>query len=254
MITKLLSLPLFFAVTFTGNKQQNSMAAADHSGTLKITFINTVKGEPIQLNTGNYTNPFAEVYSISKFKYYISDVTLSSSGINFRQQESYHLIDENNTASLSFSFSLTTNTYQSISFLLGVDSIKNVSGAQTGDLDPLNDMFWTWNSGYIMAKMEGKSLQSKVVNNKVEFHIGGFSGTHNVLKKLQFNFSANQILQIKKDGLSEIIIQADFDTWWQNPNDIRIAETPICSVPGALAKKIADNYSNMFTIKNVINH
>jgi hypothetical protein len=34
-----------------------------------------------------------------------------------------------------------------IKFLLGVDSLKNVSGIQTGALDPAKGMFWTWNTG-----------------------------------------------------------------------------------------------------------
>ena len=52
---------------------------------------------------------------------------------------------------------MPAGNYNSLSFLLGVDSMHNVSGAQTGALDPANDMFWTWNSGYVMAKMEGAS-------------------------------------------------------------------------------------------------
>ncbi len=69
-------------------------------------------------------------------------------------------------------------------FLLGVDSLHNVSGAQTDALDPAKDMFWTWNTGYVMAKLEGNSPSSALVNNKYEFHVGGFSGKYNVLKKI----------------------------------------------------------------------
>ena len=52
---------------------------------------------------------------------------------------------------------LPEGDYTELQFLLGVDSLHNVSGAQTDDLDPAKDMFWTWNSGYVMAKMEGNS-------------------------------------------------------------------------------------------------
>lgn len=80
--------------------------------------------------------------------------------------------------------------YDSITFLIGVDSLHNVSGAQTGALDPVNDMFWTWNSGYVMAKLEGNSSSSPQMNQKFEYHIGGYSGKHNVVKKLSFRFNA----------------------------------------------------------------
>lgn len=97
---------------------------------------------------------------------------------NIPELNSYHLINEEGTASKSFSFFVMPTQYNSLSFLIGVDSLKNVSGAQTGGLDPLNGMFWTWNTGYIMFKMEGNSPSSSVVNNKIEYHIGGFSGAN----------------------------------------------------------------------------
>jgi hypothetical protein len=254
MKNSLLYLPFLLAGFFNGNHYAQKNIPTQKTGMLKITFINTVKGKPIHLNDSTYTNSFGEQYSISKFKYYISHIALAFSDGIFSEHESYHLIDERNPGSLSFGFYTSANRYHSLLFMLGVDSLKNVSGAQTGALDPLNDMFWTWNSGYVMAKMEGHSPQSKVINNKVEFHIGGFSGINNVLKKIKLNFPAGMELDIREGRTSELIIEADFDKWWQQPNDLKISDTPVCSTPGELAKKIADNYSKMFTLKNILNN
>ncbi|MEP7256117.1 MAG: MbnP family protein [Ferruginibacter sp.] len=254
MKNRLLSLPILLVVAYSFSISPKIFTAREKTGALKITFINTVKGNPLLLNTVTYSNPFTEEYTVSRFKYYISNIALAFSDGVFKEIDSYHLIDESNTSSLSFSFLTNVNTYHSLLFMLGVDSIKNVSGAQTGPLDPLNDMFWTWNSGYVMAKMEGNSPQSKVVNKKVEFHIGGFSGPNNVLKKLMLNFPAGMVLDIKEGRTSEIVIEADLDKWWQGPNDLKITDNPVCTTPGELAKKMADNYSKMFTIKKVINN
>ena len=248
----LFSLSLSVIFGFTGFK--NAGLIKDKKGSVKITFVNTVKGIPIELNTAIYTNPFGETYSISKFKYYVSHVSMASASGSFTEPERYHLINESKPEDLSFSMQLNAGDYLSLSFLLGVDSLKNVSGAQTDALDPLNDMFWTWNSGYIMAKMEGNSPQSKVVNNKVEFHIGGFSGAYDVLKNIKLDFDTGNTLIVSPQKTSEIIIEADFDTWWQNPNAIKIAEHPVCTTPSALAMQFADNYSKMFTIKKVTNN
>jgi hypothetical protein len=223
-------------------------------GILKISFRNTVKGVPIVLATGNYTNGFGEQYLITKFKYYISNVSVSNIDVRSYETDSYHLIDEAKPASLSFSFPVKIDTYGNLQLMLGVDSVRNVSGAQTGALDPLNDMFWTWNSGYIMAKLEGNSPQSAVVNNKVEYHIGGFSGANNALKNLTLTLPAGKALAIREGKTSEIFIDADIDTWWQNPNDLRISTDPVITTPGAMAKKIADNYSKMLQIKDVVNY
>ncbi len=254
MKNRLLSLPFFLAIAFNFNSSKRSFTTAENTGMVKITFVNTVKGDPIRLNEARYINPFAEEYTVSKFKYYISNIALAFPEGIFTEIDSYHLVDESNPASLSFSFLTAANTYHSLLLMLGVDSIRNVSGAQTGALDPLNDMFWTWNTGYVMAKIEGNSPRSKVVNNKVEFHIGGFSGVDNVLKKLKLNFPAGQALEIREGKTSEIIIEADLDKWWKDPNDLKISDNPVCTTPGTLAKKFADNYSKMFTIKNIINN
>lgn len=232
---------------------KKSVAQQDKTGTLKITFINTVKGNPVGLGSTVHTNPFGETYTITKFKYYVSNVTVNGPAV-VAEKESYHLIDESNPASLSFSFTLKTNSYNAVQFLLGVDSLHNVSGAQTGALDPLNDMFWTWNSGYVMAKMEGTSPQSTQVNNKVEYHIGGFSGTNSALKNISIPLSAAQLIDIKEGRISEVIIEADFNKWWQTPNDLKISVTPVCNTPGALAKSVADNYSDMFSLRSVTNN
>ena len=247
-----LLLPLYF-LSFS-NTDSHSLKTIENTGTVKITYINTVKGKPLELNTGNYTNPFGETYIVSKFKYYISHISLIKGKAVFFEEESFHLVDESKPDAFHFSFDLSSVNYDVLNFTLGVDSLHNVSGAQSGALDPLNDMFWTWNNGYIMAKLEGRSPQSKIINNKLEFHIGGFMGENNVLKNITLSFPPGKILNIQPGKTSEIIIEADIDTWWQQPNDIKIAEHAVCSTPGALAKKIADNYSKMFRIKVVLNN
>ena len=224
------------------------------TGTLKITFTNTVKGTPLVLNTSVYTNPFAETYTVSKFKYYISNIGLNSSYDFYNENDSYHLVDAVNAASRTFSFTAKANAYFSLALTIGVDSLRNVSGAQTGALDPTNDMFWTWSTGYIMAKIEGNSPFSTQVNNKVEYHIGGFMGSNNVLQKLTINIPVGKNLNIREGKTSEIFISADLDKWWQNPNNLKIAVNPVCTTPGTLAKQISDNYANMFTITDVINY
>jgi hypothetical protein len=61
-------------------------------------------------------------------------------------------------------------------FLLGVDSLTNVSGAFGGDLDPTNGMYWTWQSGYINMKLEGRS--SAAPKGRFELHLGGYAAPH----------------------------------------------------------------------------
>ncbi|MFZ4057102.1 MAG: MbnP family protein [Ferruginibacter sp.] len=223
-------------------------------GITKFSFQNKVSGGPLGLNGAAYTNPAGELYTPKKLLYYISNIELLGSNGNYAEPNSYHLIDQSNSASLSFNFQAPTNTYTSIRFVLGVDSIRNVSGAQTGALDPLNAMFWTWNSGYIMFKLEGVAPVSTAPGNIFEYHIGGFKGANNVLKTITLNFPTAQSVILNENGTSEIIIENELNRFWQIPLTLKIADAPLITTPGTLAKSVADNYSDMFSVTQIINN
>lgn len=249
-VSKRLIILLFFSTLFLSfNNITNKLTGV--SSTVKISFINTVKNSRIVLNDSIYSNPFEEKYTISKLRYYVTNVSLHNALNAAGEKNSYHLIDESKEESQTFSFNLSPGTYNSLVFLLGVDSLHNVSGAQSDDLDPTKDMFWTWNSGYVMAKMEGNSPSSKLVNNKYEFHIGGYAGTYNVIKKIHLDF-IDGALDIKDGKTVEIIVDADINTWWSDPNDIKIAEHANITSPGKFALAISDNYAKMFHIEKII--
>ena len=154
------------------------------TGFLKISFNITVKGVPLTLNDSVYTNAFGEDFRINKFKFYISEPGVMNPDTRQRERSGYHLVDAKDAVSQSMEFAVKEGTYNSLFFLLGVDSAHNCSGAQSGALDPMNDMFWTWNSGYVMAKLEGVSHSSSSIANRMEYHIGGYRGPYNVLQQV----------------------------------------------------------------------
>jgi hypothetical protein len=44
-----------------------------------------------------------------------------------------------------------------ITFSAGIDSLTSTAGIQKGVIDPINGMYWAWQSGYVNFKIEGKS-------------------------------------------------------------------------------------------------
>lgn len=222
----------------------------DQKGTLQITFKNVVNGAALKLNTSNYTNAAGETFTISTFKYYISNITLIKlDNSELKLPAAYYLINEADSASKVISIPAPGGEYRAISFMLGVDSIRNVSGAQTDALDPVNGMFWSWNSGYIMAKLEGTSPVSTAANNALTFHIGGFKGQYNALQTIQLISPIS--LSVSEIRKPQITINADAYTWFNQPNLIRFQTTSTIHVPGEDALKIATNYRNMFRITDV---
>jgi hypothetical protein len=89
----------------------------------------------------------------------------TDSGRVFRiSANKYFLVDFSDTTTTTLKLTILPYLYNRLSFVIGVDSARNVSGAQTGALDPANGMFWTWNTGYIMAKWKEMPLEEAHLN------------------------------------------------------------------------------------------
>ncbi|MBK9735386.1 MAG: hypothetical protein IPO92_10610 [Saprospiraceae bacterium] len=123
-----------------------------------------------------YELPSNQHVSIEVLKFYISGlIFLYDDEIVFREDYSYHLMDAAIPESFKFNLLIEeTKKINKIRFQLGIDSITNISGAMGGDLDPTKGMYWTWQSGYINVKLEGKSSLCASRNNAFIFHLGGY--------------------------------------------------------------------------------
>ncbi len=85
-------------------------------------------------------------FQFSKFKFYLSNVRFyNSDNLVDEESYSYHLIDLMDTSKNELLMKRNNNiAFNQIVFNLGVDSATNVAGALEGDLDPMNNMYWTW--------------------------------------------------------------------------------------------------------------
>lgn len=233
---------VFFFNAFTAGAHD----LADSSyGTMKISFIVRANRNIIELKNRNYQTPLGELYNISKLKFYISNIELPGNTI-LKEEDNFHLMDI--AANTSLVIPVKPGNYTGISFLIGVDSLHNCSGAQTGALDPINDMFWTWNSGYVIFKLEGTSPESKADKNRIEYHIGGYRSGNNVSTRINFDFKQPQ--HVSANELQEIFIEVDLDKLWKDVNELSIRQNPVCAFPGQLAKKISENFRSMFSLRN----
>ncbi|MGZ3929882.1 MAG: MbnP family protein, partial [Bacteroidia bacterium] len=224
------------------------------TGSVSIMMKNVADTSDLVLNTKNYINQHGDTFKVNTYKYYISNVKLTrNDGTVFSESESYHLIDASKPASCSFRINgLREGSYTSVSFMIGVDSLHNVSGAQSGDLDPLKGMFWDWTSGYIMAWMDGTSPQSPAVANKIVFQATGFSGPNSVLKTVNLSFGTN-LVSVAKDHNSSLTISSDVMEWFKTPAIVNFSTTYLVGNPGPASRAIADNYADMFKIVSVNN-
>jgi hypothetical protein len=205
------------------------------------------------LGTEAYPTANNDTITIDIFKYYVTNIKLTDDDGNvYSVPDSYYLINAANTSSQTITLSgIPGAHYTNMTFLLGVDSARNVSGAQTGALDPANGMFWTWSTGYIMAKMEGTSPQSTAASNSVTFHLGSFSGANSALRWISIPLTTH--LSVTSTGNPLITIKADASEWFKTPTTLDLATTNNVMMPGATSVSIVNNYSDMFSLISVQN-
>jgi hypothetical protein len=143
---------------------------------------------PFDMNTKLFHPKTGDSLTFTTFKFYVSNIKLKKAdGTLWEDEESYYLVDLSDPSAVVFDFiNVPAGTYTGMYLTMGVDSARNVSGAQEGALDPANGMFWSWTSGYIMIKAEGLSPQG--AGGSFTYHLGGFSGPDNVVMEKDINF------------------------------------------------------------------
>lgn len=240
-----LALLSFFALSC----KEDPAVAPNLPGNVVLEFDNVVGLDSLALDAREYTNANGDRFKVSMFKYYISNIILTKAdGTEYQQPESYYLIDQSNPASKLVTLQdVPAGEYTSLTFTVGVDSARNVAGAQTGALDPTNGMFWTWDTGYVFLKLEGTSPQSP--NGGLVFHIGGFQQPHNTIRTVSPALN-NQKIRVEASLAPEVHLKADVLQLFQGVNPIKFAELAT-TMGGENSVKVADNYVNMFTVDHI---
>lgn len=188
----------------------------------------------------SYTNALNQKFTLTKFKYYISNIQLTTSqGKNTLIKQSF-LINEDDSLSKQIHLTkIPKNEYSAISFIIGVDSLHNCNGAQSGALDPVNAMFWAWNTGYIFLKLEGKAAASNSPGHIFEYHIGGYKQPTNCIREVH--------LRLKPTIKNQLNIRVNINEILQTPTTIDFSK--LSSVTDFNnATMVADNYTDMFSI------
>lgn len=215
---------VLFSVSCNKDDDNNPDDLNVEKGSVKISFeyFWGTGSEPFTLNTP-LTHPRTnEVLTFTTLKFYVSNLKLKDEDGNWWiQPESYFLVDAFSEARSSFTLTdVPTKRYVEMEYTIGVDSTRNVSGAQTGALEVSSGMFWSWNTGYIMIKAEG----SEVNEGTFSYHLGGFSGANNIVtsKTTDFNGTA---LQVQKDAIASVTMQANPARLWHTIEGVAATST-----------------------------
>lgn len=140
----------------------------------------------------------------------------------------HHLLNAENPNTLQWNVDVPSNiAYNSIEFEVGVDSSVQMQGVQGQDLDPENDMYWSWQSGYINTKLEATSLHPK---RKYTLHIGGYRSPFNSLERFRVNTTGDSIQ-----------LACPIDTWMDDARKLPLSQI---MKPGTEAQHLATMWAN----------
>ena len=212
------------------------------NGSLDISFENFVDNEPLALNK-KYLSPSNDTFSVQQFKYYISNVSLYTSGKIYTEKLSYHLIEHGKKQKFQL-LEIPVGSYDSLKFSIGIDSSHNHRIDFTGDLDPNNNMVWDWNSGYKFLLMEGNFYGPTSITGLV-FHIG------NDINYRTIRLSAP--IHVVKGKPSNVSIKSDINGMFRSPHPIDF-DIINEAMFGTNTTLIANNYKQgMFSVRQIIN-
>ncbi len=214
---------------------------------LVVNFEHYFKSSPIVYATQNYITDNKDTIQVNNLSYRVSNMQLYNS-LNQKWVDigTYKLNSGYDAFKYGFTISkVPAGLYSKIRFNLGVDSARNRSGEQTGDLDPSLGMYWNWTNGYIHFRLEGRIISSlqtfsldiggstNVVNKEID--LTGYK-----IKSLTNGISVNYKMDINSFLSSPNLYNLQTD-----PKDIHSETVPV------IKSKILPNMLNMIMLTNV---
>lgn len=171
---------------------------------VSVQFKALLDNQDLSLSDAGFDGDSKNNLQVSVLKFYCSKFQFwQDEKLIGAETNSYHLVDCSSEKSSEILIkSKLTSHFNRVTFQLGIDSATNVSGAMGGALDPGNGMYWTWQSGYINFKMEGKHPLSTSTQKEFQLHIGGY----------QYPFKTIQKVDLKVISEEKIIIYIDVAT------------------------------------------
>lgn len=122
----------------------------------------------------NNVNAAGNIYSIQKVNFYISNISLKrDDGYLFKSTDLFYIDPSISTKSLIQIGSIPKGNYTEISFLVGIDSTRNIDFGLSSTIDNLN-MAWptAMGGGYHFMKMEGHYIDATSTVRGYAVHLG----------------------------------------------------------------------------------
>ena len=220
-----------------GGIDHSLLPSSSINQTWRVRIVPTFHGSQLVAKKFYPLNAGKDSIEIETLRFYLSNPRLMYHNREvFELPQKYYLMDIADTASLSLQWTLPkTIAFDQIAFEIGVDSLTQSGGAHGAALDPSNGMYWSWQSGYIHVKLEGKATSSPLRDKAFQYHLGGFQAP--------FGAIASVVLPLDRD--KEIRIGIALETFFEH---IALTEKPEIMRPCKEAVMAIHHFAAAFNI------
>jgi hypothetical protein len=246
----LLALLLALGVA-SGCAREQGADPAPTTGSFALELEPLVGMDPLELNTKTYAKADGQTFTVSKFKFLLSNVKLTrADGTAYAVPDGYYLVNADDDKTYHFVVDkVPLGDYTGLSFLVGVDPAHNNGTFQSGGLNHSNDLYWEWSTEYVFLKMAGTSPQTGP-GRALTFDLGGANAARTVAPA----FGAN-VLPVKDGHVPEIHLYVNVRALFESAtpaNRINFATTYSVESGSPWAPVMADNLAaGMFTVGHV---
>jgi len=222
-------------------EKENVIPNIPSTGKMEVRFNYVFGANAVPWELGKmYVHPkTGDSLTFSLFRFYVSNIKLKKEdGTWWVHPNSYFLVDAKTVEeSILVLNDVPNGKYTAMQYMMGVDSLMNVSGAHDGALSFTHGMYWDWNSGYIMLKAEGNSPNSP--SGTYALHLGGFMGDNNVVTVNNTDFSGEK-LHINSSKTGVVRLTANTARLWHSSPGVDSVN--IIHSPGPVAKTMAKDF------------
>lgn len=200
----------------------------DGNGKIVFRFNHVVDNQNVVFDTLLYVNAAGNHYSLTDFRYFISDVTLiraDGDRVLISKDKDIYYVDSQipSTYTWEVSDDIPAGIYDSITFTFGINEAKNKNGLFINP--PEVNMFWPdfLGGGYHLMQMNGMWIDTGGNPQPFNFHLGIGRDTTNtgtiVFKQNYFETTLpSSGFSMGKNKKLEINVVMNIDSWFKTPH------------------------------------
>lgn len=190
------------------------------TNTLTFHFDHTVDGKGVVYNDIQYENEAGNQYSVMTLRYLVSDIRLHHYDGTLVKLDTFHYrdIDIPETRTLTVK-NVPNGHYNYISFIFGLDSIKNKDFALPPTQD-YNNMEWPipMGGGYHYMKFEGRYILTNGETGSFNTHTGRLKTMNGTIYENFIHVILPKSAFVLNDDNWEMQVYMNLNEWYREPN------------------------------------